>query len=76
MKNIVNKPTLILVIAIIIIIIGIPSGIYGLTLNGGASLGGVLILFGVFITVLILILDRFFVSFINYKKLNLLNFSY
>lgn len=76
MKNIVKKPTLILVIAIIIIIIGIPSGIYGLTLNGGASLGGVLILIGVFITFLILLLDRFFVSFVNYKKLNFFEFLF
>ena len=47
-QNLRNKPTLFLVVGIFVLFIGIPFGIYGLTLNGGASLGGVLVLLGVF----------------------------
>ena len=43
-KKIIAKPTLIFILTSILLLIGIPYGIYGLTLEGGASLGGALIL--------------------------------
>jgi hypothetical protein len=74
MKNaigtIFKNPTIFLIIGIILVLVGLPFGIYGLTLNGGASLGGILILFGVLIVGLILILDRIFANRVNTKKLN------
>ena len=47
-------------------------GIYGLTSNGGGSLGGVIILFGLLIVGLIVALDRLFASRVNTKKLNVI----
>lgn len=74
MKNLFAKifknPTIFSILGLILILIGLPIGINGLTLKGGSSLGGVLILFGVFITGLILILDRIFTNKINTTKLN------
>ena len=70
MKNILQKPTIFSIIGIVLISIGIPFGIYGLTLSGGASLGGVLILVGVFIAFILLIIDRILIRFINKQKLN------
>ena len=72
MKNVIQKPTIFLVLGIIIVSIGLPFGIYGLTLSGGASLGGTLILIGVFITLIFLVIDRILVRFINQKKLNII----
>jgi len=66
-----NKLTLFLLIGIIIFIIGIPAGIYGLTLTGGASLGGVLILSGVIIFFPFLVLDRILVNHIKPLKLSM-----
>ena len=54
--NLKYKPTSFLIVGIIILIIGIPFGLYALTLNGGGSLGGVLVLLGVAI----------FLPFFNY----------
>jgi hypothetical protein len=70
-QNLRNKPTLFLIVGIIVLIIGIPSGIYGLTLNGGASLGGVLILIGVFIFIPFLVIDRILVNRIKPLKLSI-----
>lgn len=72
MKNTIQKPTIFLVFGIIIVSIGLPFGIYGLTRSGGASLGGTLILIGVFITLIFLVIDRILVRFINQKKLNII----
>ena len=74
MKNTIGKifkhPTLFSILGMILILIGLPIGINGLTLNGGGSLGGAIILFGVLIVGLIVILDRIFVNRIDPKKLN------
>ena len=74
MKNgivtIFKNPTIFLIIGIILVLVGLPFGIYGLTLNGGASLGGVIILFGVLIVGIIVILDRIFAKRVNTKRLN------
>ena len=66
-----NKPTLFLIIGIFVLFIGIPFGIYGLTLNGGASLGGVLVLLGVFICIPFLVIDRILVNKIKPFKLSM-----
>jgi hypothetical protein len=68
--KIIKPPTLFSILGIIVIVIVIPIGVYGLTLNGGGSLGGAIILFGVLIVGLIVILDRIFASRIKTKKLN------
>ena len=70
-ENLKNKPTLFLIIGIIVLIIGIPAGIYGLTLNGGASLGGVLILIGVVAFMPFLAIDRILVKRIKPLKLSI-----
>jgi len=74
MKNAIGtvfkNPTILSILGIILILIGLPFGIHGLTLNGGGSLGGAIILFGVFIIGLIVILDRILVTRVNKKKLN------
>ena len=74
MKNAIGtvfkNPTIFSILGIILILVGLFFGIHGLTLNGGGSLGGAIILFGVLIVGLILILDRIFVSRINRKKVN------
>jgi hypothetical protein len=74
MKSTIGKifknPTIFSILGIILILVGLPIGINGLTLNGGGSLGGAIILFGVLIVVLIVIVDRFFSKRVNIKKLN------
>jgi hypothetical protein len=71
-KIIFTKPTIISIVGLILIMIGLPYGIYGLTLDGGSSLGGVLILIGVFIIFLIYIADRIASEKVNTKKLNII----
>ncbi|MFD2562716.1 hypothetical protein [Aquimarina rubra] len=63
--------TLFLILGVLSFVFGIPSGIYGLTLNGGASLGGVLILSGVVIFVPFFLLDRILVQHIKPLKLSM-----
>ncbi len=74
MKNIfrktLKKPTLFFILGITIIIIGLPIGLYGLTLSGGGSLGGVLILLGIFIVAVIVIIDRLFATKFKSRKIN------
>ena len=72
MKNVLQKPTVFLILGIILILIGLPAGIYGCTLSGGASLGGVLILIAVFTVFVFLVIDRFLVPVIAPKKLNII----
>ena len=71
-KFIFTKPTIISIFGLISILIGLPFGIYGLTLDGGASLGGVLTLIGVFIIVLIFVVDRVVAQKVNNRKLNII----
>ena len=70
-KEILKKPTLFSILSIVGILIGIPFGIYQLTLNGGQSLGGVLLLIGVFFLIIVLAVDRGLVSKIKPLKLSL-----
>ena len=70
MENLFRKTTLFSISGILIIILGIPFGLYVLTLNGGRSLGGVAILFAVSITAIVLLIDRLLVTKINRKKLS------
>ena len=69
--NLKFKITPVFIVTVIVIIVGIPYGIYGLTLKGGASLSGVLILIGVLICAIALLIDRIAVKTISHKKLNL-----
>lgn len=69
------KPTFVSVVAIIGITTGVPFGAYCLTLTGGASLGGVLV-FGIVIGfAVVLSIDRILASFLNPKKLSLIEFG-
>lgn len=71
MKELLFKnPSLFLVIGLLILVIGIPSGIYGLSSKGIAGLGGAYTLLGVFISFIILVLDRIASRFMEVKKLN------
>jgi|SRR5579871_921060 len=71
MKAIFHKPTLFLIIGTILIGIGVPSGIYGLTLTGGASLGGALIIIDVIVVFVFVLIDRFLVKVIDNKRLSI-----
>ena len=73
-QNLKNKPTLFLIIGIVVLIIGIPAGLYGLTLNGGASLGGALILIGVIAFIPFFVIDRILVNRIKPLKLSIYEF--
>ena len=74
MKSTIGKifknPTIFSILGIILILIGLPIGINGLTLIGSGGLGGAIILFGVLVVGLIVILDRIFANRVNTKKLN------
>ncbi|WP_146106930.1 hypothetical protein [Polaribacter porphyrae] len=65
-----KKPTVFSVLGFLLILIGLPVGINGLTLKGGGSLGGAIILFGVFIVFLVVILDRIIAKKVSLKKIN------
>lgn len=68
--------TLILLVSIPLLLVGIPSGIYAMTLRGGASLGAVLIFFGVFVVTTLLVIDRFLAKKINPVKLSLFELAF
>ena len=76
MKKLFQKPTVFLILGVILILIGIPSGIYLYTLSGGASLGGVLILMAVFIVFVFLVIDRALVRKLNSKKVNIIEVAF
>lgn len=71
-KEIFEKSTLFSILCIIGILVGIPYGIYGLTLDGGQSLAGTLVLVGVMFLIIILVIDRVIVSKIKPLKLSLI----
>lgn len=71
MKTLTTKPTLFLIIGIIIISIGLPLGIYTLTLEGAKAMVGIFILFQAFATFIIVIIDRKIVKHVDNKKLSL-----
>lgn len=75
-KRIIRKPTLIFILAPILLLIGIPYGIYGLTLAGGASLSGVLILLADLLIFIMLVIDRAIVKLISPLKLSLYEFVF
>jgi len=70
MKRFFSRPTLFLLLGIPLIVIGIPAGIYGMTLGGGASLVGVLILGYVLAILAVVLVDRFAVKFTSNKTLS------
>jgi hypothetical protein len=70
-KKILSKPTLIFILSSILLIVGIPYGIYGLTLDGGASLGGALILMADFVIFIALLIDRAIVKLIRPIRLSI-----
>jgi len=70
-KKVFYKPTLISISGFVLLLIGIPSGIYGLTLDGGASLGGALILVATFVIFLVLLIDRALVKRIAPLRLSI-----
>jgi len=72
MKRLFSRPTLFLLLGIPLIVIGIPAGIYGMTLGGGTILGGILILGYVLTIIAIVLVDRLVVKFINNKVLSIL----
>lgn len=67
---ILKNPTIFSVLGLIAVVIGLPLGIYLLTLDGGGNLGGVLILSWLFIVALIITIDRLVVLKVNTRKLN------
>ena len=69
------KPTFGALIAVIGIVIGIPFGVYCLTLTGGASVGGVVVFGIVFLLIILLAFDRLLVSFFYTKKLSIIEFT-
>ncbi len=70
LKKIFSKLTVFLVLCSMFILLGLPIGIHGLTLKGGSSLGGGIILFGVFIVFILLVFDRIAVSKLPQKQVN------
>jgi len=75
-KKIIAKPTLIFILTSNLLLIGIPYGIYGLTLDGGASLGGALILMADFVIFIALLLDRAFVNIVPPLRLSIYEFIF
>jgi hypothetical protein len=75
-KKIIAKPTLIYILSLILLLIGIPYGIYGLTLDGGASLGGFLILLADIVIFIALLIDRAIVSKIPPLRLSIYEFVF
>jgi hypothetical protein len=71
-KEIFEKSTLFSILCIIGIVVGIPYGIYGLTLDGGQSLAGTLVLVSVMFLIIILVIDRVIASKIKPLKLSLI----
>ena len=71
-----NKPTLFLIVGILVLLIGIPFGIYKISLNNSASLGGVLVLTGVFICIPFLVIDRVLVNKIKPIKLSIFELTF
>lgn len=65
-----KNPTVFSILGTLIILIGLPIGFIGLTLKGGASLGGAIILLGLSIIILVVFLDRIFVNEKNRKLIN------
>lgn len=61
----INRTTVISLLSIIIIAFGILFGLYGLTLKGGQSLGGVITLMIVLIIFIFLVIERAIIQGIN-----------
>jgi hypothetical protein len=73
--DIFRKPTIFSLMGIVVLLFGLPYGIYGLTWSGGASLGGILILIAATIAFFVLVLDRNCSKKISTSKLNLIEIS-
>ena len=75
-KKIISKPTLMFFLTSFLLLIGIPYGIYGLTLDGGASLGGALILMADVVILIALLIDRAIVKLISPIRLSIYEFVF
>lgn len=71
MRKIFKKPTLFFILGAAFIIVGIPFVLYSSTLTGGESLGGTLVLVGMFVVALIMAVDRIIVTKIKTRKINI-----
>ena len=71
-NDIIQKPTVFLVLGSLAIIIGIPFTLYALTLSGGASLGAIFSIALVIISFVFIAVDRILVEKINPKIVNIL----
>jgi FtsH-binding integral membrane protein len=69
------NPTFFSVLSIIGIIVGIPLGLYGLTLTGGANLIGEVIFAVVIGLLVLLVLDRVLASIFNPKKVSIIELA-
>ena len=76
LKKIIGKPTLIFILTSILLLISIPYGIYLLTLDGGKSLGGVLILMADFVMFIALLIDRVIVNKVPPIRLSIYEFIF
>ena len=65
MRKLFQKPTLFLFVCILAIVVGIPYGIYAFTLDGGAMLGGVIMIGWVVLFSIILGIDRIAVGYVK-----------
>lgn len=75
MKKLFLPITFFSVIMPLVIIIGIPYSIYGLTLSGGESLKGVIALIIVFIAMVFLLLDRIMARSVSPLKVSLIDLA-
>jgi len=69
-----HKPTFLSILSMVGIILGIPFGIYCLSLTGGASLGGVFVFGFAIVLAIILAIDRVLITLIDQKKLSIIEF--
>lgn len=67
-----QKTTLFFVLGLIVIVIGIPIGLYTFTINGGGALAGVMILGFVLIVAIITIIDRIVVRWVSPSQLSVM----
>lgn len=70
-KFLFKNKTIVSILSLIIIVFGLPIGVYVTTLEGMSGIGGVYILFIVFFVFIIYIIDRFLVRFISALSLNI-----
>ena len=71
----IKRTTVISILSLAIILIGLPFGLYALTLKGGQSLGGVITLMIVLAVFILLVFERAIIQGIqdfNLKRINII----